>query len=213
MINGVPLSAKGNRQWKVTTAPASEPVTVEELKTFARIDTSTEDSLLSGLITSVRQASELYCGRAFIEQTITLYFDFWPGAMAVPNSMYLAWGTSLMTELPLPPLISVTSISTLDEAGVATVYSSDNYFVRTDAEPGQVVIKNGATPPINTNRYFGGYKIIYKAGYGSAASDVPESIKLGIKLWATMIYENRLPINDPPWEVKTMLDPYRIMKL
>jgi uncharacterized phiE125 gp8 family phage protein len=119
----------------------------------------------------------------------------------------------VVVELPMPPLVSVTSISTLDEDDAGTTYSSSSYYVRTSTTPGQVVIKNGETPPINTSRYCGGYQIVYVAGYGSAGSDIPDSILEAMKAWATLIYENRIPIAKPPDVSKLMLDYYKVMKI
>ncbi len=190
------LDSRGNRSWRVTTEPTVEPVTVDELKTFGRIDTSAEDTLIGSMISAVRKASELYTGRAFIEQIITLVMDFWPS-----ETIYL----------PRPPVISITGIYTVDEDDAATEYDSDYYFVDTVSEPGCVVLRNGVTAPSHTARYTSGYKIVYKAGYGDAASDVPEIIKQAILIWTMDYYENRV-INplDPPVQVKGFLELVKI---
>ena len=193
-----PLPSSGNGQWKVTTGPTVEPITSTELKTFARIDGSTEDTLLDSFIVAVRQACEKYLGRSLLEQTIKLSLDFWP---------------STVVELPMPPLLSVTQVRTLDEDDAVTAYASSNYYVRTLTDPGQIVLRQGSTPPINTARWSGGIEIEYKAGYGTAATSVPAAIKEAIKLWATLVYENRLPIQEPPKEAKLLLNYYKIYKV
>lgn len=185
-----------NVVWKVTTPPVMEPVTVEELKMFARIDGNDENSLLSSFLQSARSLTEGYLNRALIEQTITLKMDSWPGEAI---------------ELPRPPLISITAVETLDEDDTATEYSSDYYYIITTQEPGLLILKFGVTPPQNTERYYGGYQIRYKAGYGTTASSVPSAIKDSIKQWATAMYENRAIIEEPPMEVKIVLSKYRIM--
>lgn len=196
MIIEKPLPKDGDRVWKVSTAPTVEPVTATELKTFARIDTTSEDTLIEGFIKTARQAAEEWMGRALLEQTITMKMDFWP------DTDYI--------ELPRPPLLSVTGVYTLDEDDAATTYSSANYFLITEAEPGRLVLKNNVTPPSNTSRYYGGYQVIYKAGYGTAATDVPQLIKDGIKIWATYMYEKRLISDEPPEDVKKLLNYYKI---
>lgn len=195
MSNSLP--DKGNRSWKVITEPTVEPCTVAELKTFARIDGSDEDTLLEGFIKAARLATEEYLGRYLIEQEVRCIFDFW---------------YSEEIELPRPPLISVTKIATLDEDDTETEYSSSNYYVITEDCPGRVILKQGVTPPTNTERDYGGYKIEYSAGYGSQASDVPASITEAIKLWATAIYENRAVTGEPPPEARPLLDMYRVIK-
>lgn len=194
------LDIYGNRSWKVTTPPASEPVTADEVKTFCRIDGSDEDTLIESFITTVRDAAEKYMHRALIEQTITLVMDFWPNGSII--------------KLPSPPLISIVGIYTTDEDDVDTEYNSDYYFVDIISEPGKLLIKQGYTEPINTERDYSGYKIVYKSGYGDSSDDVPESIKLAIKLWVSAIYETRLfDPKNPPIEVKNILDLYTVHKI
>lgn len=199
MIIAKSLDRHGNRNWKVTTAPVIEPVTVDEVKTFARIDGTDEDTLLTGFIKAVREAMENYLGRALIEQTIKMTMDFWPNTVV---------------KLPMPPLISITQVVTLDEDDTETVYSSDNYYVHTLTTPGEIVIKHGATPPTNTDRYYGGYRVDYKAGYGAAATDVPQSILEAIKLWCSIYYETRTLTEIPPNQVLSIIDQnYRIPRI
>jgi uncharacterized phiE125 gp8 family phage protein len=198
VINYPRLSKKGRRKFKVTTDPASEPITVDELKLFARIDSSYEDTLLTAFIVTARQLTEKFLRRALITQTITLEMDYW---------------SSWVIELPRPPLISVTSIVYVNEDDTTTTYSSDNYYVRTNAEPGQLVIKNGSSVPINTDRYYGGYRITYTAGYGASASDVPQAIRDAIKIWATELYEGRATELAPPAQAAALLMAYKPEKV
>ena len=72
-----PLPKHGNRSFAVSIAPLLEPVTLDELKDFAHIDGSDEDTTIEGFITAARVASEKYTGRAFISQTITMKMDYW----------------------------------------------------------------------------------------------------------------------------------------
>jgi uncharacterized phiE125 gp8 family phage protein len=193
MINQAPTDPRQN--WKVTTAPAVEPFKIDDLKLFGRISGVEDDELLKAFIVSARDATERYLGRALIQQTITMLMDVWPG---------------IRVALPMPPLISITSVSTIDEDDTKTTYSSDNYYAVTGTLPGQLVLKNGVTPPINTDRFTAGYEIIYKAGYGTASTDVPSAIIDGIKLWAMELYEGRTLSAEPPEVVRGLLMPYKV---
>lgn len=195
MITSKTFAKDGNMVYEVTTAPTTEPITVAELKMFARIDGSDEDTLLESFIEAARMAAERYLNRALIEQTVTLKMDFWPGEII---------------ELPRPPLISITSVSTLDEDDTATAYDSDYYYAITTGIKGKIILKQGVTAPQNTERDYGGFQIVYKVGYGDEATDVPGMIREGIKLWATDIYENRVVRNEPPPEARTFFDVYRV---
>lgn len=198
MLIPKPLPADGNRHWVVSTEPMVEPITVDELKLFARIDGVDEDIMLQGFIKAVRGNAERYLGRALISQTITMKMDYWP---------------SETIELPRPPLISVTGVYTLDEDDAETEYSSDNYYAITEATPGLLVLKYSVTAPTNTERYHGGYKVVFTAGYGTTGADVPQGIRDGLKLWAASMYENRALAAVPPPEAMPLLSPYRVVKL
>lgn len=191
---------KGNRSFSVTTAPTTEPCTLTELKTFSRIDTDVEDTLLTEFIKSARILTEKYLGSALITQTITMFMDFWP---------------STTVELPLPPLQSVTSIHTIDQDNNFTLYDSSNYYTDTSSYFGRVIIKNGSAAPITVTgnlREYQQIRIIYNAGYGSAA-DVPTPIKTGVMMWATALYEQRAIGTEPPPQLKPLLDNYKVVKI
>ena len=189
------LPGHGNRVYSVETPPAIEPVTLTELKNFAQVDYDDEDSLLEGFITSARMAAEEYTGKAFIEQTIVMLMDYWPGTVV---------------KLPNPPLISITKVATLSEDDVETEYDSDNYYVVTTGTYGKLILKQSVSEPINTTRDYSGFLIRYKAGYGDVSDDVPGPIKEGIKVWAAIIHATRTidPKNPPP-EARIFLDLYR----
>jgi uncharacterized phiE125 gp8 family phage protein len=190
------LPNDGNRFWEVITQPLIEPVTVDEVKTFARIDTTEEDTLIEKFIETVRRSTESYLGRALIQQVIRIIMDFWPGNVV---------------KLPRPPLISVNKVVTLDEEGGETLYSADNYYLMTTATPGKLVIKRGVTSPINTTRDYGGFLIESKHGYGTVPSDVPSSIRDGIKLWVATLYADRtIDSKNPPPEARKFFDSYRV---
>ena len=186
------LPKHGNRSWQVTVEPIVEPITVDNLKAFSYIDGDDEDTLLEGFIMAARRGAESYMGRAIVEQTIDMKMDWWPGTVV---------------ELPMPPLMSITKVATLDEDDTETEYDSDNYYVITEATPGKLVLKQSVSAPSNTARDYGGYLVRYKAGYGYEPTDVPAHIREGIKLWAAVIYSTRVidPKNPPP-DARVMLD-------
>lgn len=190
------LPAHGNRVWEVTLGPIIEPVTFDEVKVFSGVDYPDHDAMLEGFIGAVRGAAEEYTGKAFIEQTIQMKMDYWPDTVV---------------SLPCPPLISVIKIVTLDEDDAETEYDSDNYYVITQGSPGKVVLKKSVIAPQNTVRDHGGFLIEFKAGYGSDASDVPQAIRNGIKIWIGAAYATRVidPKNPPP-EARAFLDLYRL---
>ncbi len=55
---------------QIVTAPAMEPVTLEEAKVFCRIDTDDDNTIVEGLISAVRAEAERYANCAFLTQTL-----------------------------------------------------------------------------------------------------------------------------------------------
>lgn len=198
MITEKATDIKGNRFIKVTAEPSVEPITADEVKEWARIDGTDEDTWITNTIKTVRDLTELYLGRSLIKKTIELTMDEW-------NSEYI--------ELPYSPVISISKIETFDESGVATVYNSSYYYLDNNSMPARCIIKDDYTLPTNTDRYFAGYKITYFAGYGLLATDVPQTIKDAMKLWVTFIYENRSFTTEPPADVKKILFAYRVLNV
>lgn len=197
MINEPVLDIKGNRKIIITNEPIEEVVTLTELKEYARIDHDHEDTLLEGLIIVARKCVEYWCKRKLIETSMRVTMD--------------QWNTNVI-ELPYPPLISVTGVYYVYEDDTTEEFDSDDYYVDTNMEPGRLVIKDGVTLPLNTDRYHGGYRIDFKAGYGDAVEDVPEPIKTAVKIWATELYEGRTDIKTPPKQAGMLLAFYRNKK-
>ena len=164
------------RNFTVVTAPSTEPVTSADVKLYARVDTSVEDTLIDTWIASGRTAAEDYQHRAYITQTIEVSYDYWPDTELI---------------LPRPPLVSVNSIKYYDTDNVEYTISASDYFVDTISTPGRVALNYGESWPSITLRPIRSFVINYDAGYG-AAGDVPDRIKDAIYLYCAYRYENRI---------------------
>ena len=153
---------------KVITAPASEPVTIEEAKLHCRVDGTEEDTLLTNLIVAAREYCEGYQNRSYLAQTIEETLDGWP---------------SFPHELPRPPLASVTSIKYYDTANTEYTLAGASYFVDADSEPGRVALAYGASLPTTTLREIGAVKIRYTAGGATVPQKVKQSILMLVAHW------------------------------
>ena len=185
------------------TPPALEPVTLAEFKTHARIDSTGDDTLATGLIAAARQWVEQYTHRALITQTWRLWLD----APTATNFI----------RLPQSPVLAVTSVQYFDDADNATVWSIGNYFVDLASQPARLALRNGAVWP-SPIRCTNGLMIEYSAGYGATAAAVPEALKLAIKQIAAHWYEHRGEASAPdaellPLTALAILAPYRIAGL
>jgi len=179
--------------WKVSTAPTIEPVTLTEAKLHLRIDGTDDDDLITSLIKVAREWCEGFQNRAFIEQSITARLDAFSNTIALPR----------------PPLISVTTIKYYDTAGDQQTLSDSYYDVDTTSEPGLITLAyNQSWPAVRDIHHC--IEIIYKAGYGATAATVPESVKAAIKLLVSHLYEHReamseIALKEVPMAVKSLL--------
>lgn len=165
---------------KIITAPATEPVTLAQVKLHLGIDISDGDDNLESFIKSAREDCEDFQNYAYITQTWELTLDKWP---------------EFPFKLPKPPLISVTSIKYYDFEGTETTWATTEYIVDTDSEPGRITLAYNKLIPTTILQPINGIKIRYVVGYG-AASDVPESVKQAIKLLVGDSNENRESTSD-----------------
>lgn len=160
--------------YKTTTDPAIEPVTLDEAKANMRVTIDAEDDLITDLIVVAREYAEMYESRAYIEQTITAKMDRFPRKIKLPRS----------------PLMSVTSINYVDTAGVTQLLSTDVYAVDIISEPGEITLKHGQSWPSTQNIHHA-VTIVYVAGYGDEADDVPQRVKRAIHLMVADWFKNR----------------------
>jgi len=184
---------------KVTTAPSSEPVSLEELKLSLRISDTAQDALLTQYITDARDMAERYTGRRFITQTITSYTDtyceatsqdWWTGYRRGAVGYTIGGRHAIVFDWA--PAISISSVVTIDSSNTETAYSSDNYYLENfdDDKLPKLQFNDDAGLPGDL-RDENAWKIVWTAGYGTASTDVPASIRRAIIMLAGHLYENR----------------------
>lgn len=139
-----------------------------------------DSDTLSAFITTARQHWENILNRAFNTQTWNMYIHEWPKDDFI--------------ELPYSPLISVTSVTytlSSDSSTYGNTFSSGDYSVDTDSEPGRIVLNYGESWPSGTLATKNPIKIIFVAGYGAAATNVPTVIRTWVKVLAGNLYDKR----------------------
>lgn len=152
---------------KLITAPATEPVSLEEAKARLKLTVAAEDTDLEALIAEARALVEAETGRALLTQTWSLYLDRFP-----------AWTHEI--RLPKPPLQSVAWVMYYDLSGALVTLDPARYWVATGAAPGRV------RPVWNTVWPFTQYgrpeavEVRFTCGYGTAAA-VPREAKAAVK--------------------------------
>lgn len=218
---------------RLTQAPATEPVTLEEAKLHLRVMDSSEDALISILISAARIHAENVCRRVFVTQKWDLFLDAFPfytyygvipGYVPV-DQLPAAWVTmrnysvrfrGSKIDIPFPRLQSVDSVKYIDASGVLQTLDPAQYVVDSVSEPGVLTPTTGTYWP-DTQNTTNAVQISFTAGYGAVA-DVPAGIKSWILLRVGALFENReeasvayrVTVQELPY-VNTLLDPYRIM--
>lgn len=218
---------------RLTQAPVEEPVTLDEAKLHLRVTDSSEDTLITMLISAARIHAENVCRRVFVTQKWDLFLDAFPfytyygvipGYVPV-DQLPSAWMTmrnyavrfrGSKIDIPFPRLQSVDAVKYIDPNGVTQTMDPSAYVVDMISEPGVLTPKTGTYWP-DTQNTTNAVQISFTAGYG-AAVDVPAGIKSWILLRVGALYENReevsvatrVTVQELPY-VDTLLDPYRIM--
>ncbi|WP_020471470.1 head-tail connector protein [Zavarzinella formosa] len=206
------------RSLTLIAGPVSEPVTLADAKTWARIDDDSSDTLISQLITSARMAAEEYLRRALMTQTHKLTLDLCgsPLGMNWNEGVYdlpvtaLYGGLPQTIELPKGPVQSINSVTTYDLNDIPSLYGGGNYHI--DAAGERLVLNYAALWPASL-RPVAACEVTYVAGYGDAAA-VPQPVKTGILIHVASIYEQRGNCDDamalPPGTAQ-LYNQYRIM--
>lgn len=161
---------------KVITAAASIPVTLAEARAHLRIDDTSEDTLITTLISVATEYAEKRLARALITQTWELYLDEFPADEIIG--------------IKFPPLQSITSVKYYDSDNTLQTLATTVYDVDTIREPGQIRLADAQYWPAT---YYRPNAVIIRfvAGYGNASTNVPELIRAAIKLLISYFFENR----------------------
>jgi uncharacterized phiE125 gp8 family phage protein len=164
-------------QWRVTTAPLSEPITLAVAKAHLRVDFDDDDTLIGALITAAREYCEDVLGRALMTRTLEGALDDEPEGDTIT--------------LPRPPLSSVRSVKFYDTDDVATTVDPADYLVDITSEPGRVVLNDGAEWPQVDLRPANAVVIEFDAGYGDDPEDVPAKFRQAMLLMIGHWYTHR----------------------
>jgi hypothetical protein len=176
-----------------TTPPAEEPLSLADVKAHLRVTVDDDDALIGDLITAARLLCEDYTRRALVSQGWRLWLDSFPGCDEPWwDGMREGAAQQVMRRfihIPRPPLISVDTVKTYDDANTETVFSATSYFVDTASEPGRLALRSSAAWPV-PGRSYNGIRIDFTAGYGDASA-VPQALKQGMLAHIAHLYENR----------------------
>jgi uncharacterized phiE125 gp8 family phage protein len=184
---------------ELLTPPATEPVTLAEVKTRLRIDDATDDAGVTRLIASATKHAESITRRAFVTQSWALTLDAFPcGSIS----------------LPLPPLQTVDEVSYIDSTGATVVLPTTEYLVDKNGMIGMIHRAYLKQWPITRAQPMA-VRIKFTAGYGAAGA-VPSDLASAMMLLIAHWDQNREPVvvgtivSSVPLSVESLLAPFVI---
>lgn len=185
---------------RVTSQPASEPVSVSEAKEHMRVETALDDSYIGVLVTAARKWAENYCRRGFVTQTWESTFDAFEDGL----------------ELPGGTLQSITSVQYYDANSTLQTLSTSVYAADVLSVPGKLRLKTDQDWPDVSGAW---NSVVVTYVVGASAGSVEAPVKQAIMLLVSQMYEHRTPeviaanISHVSFAVEALLSPYRLVKV
>lgn len=152
--------------YAVTSGPASEPLTIEELKDRLRVTGCDFDAELAILLQAARVQVEQDSYRKLMTQTVAMYMSDFPGSVGA-------------IEIRLSPVTAITSIQYYDQNDALQTYSSASYYTDLTTTPPSVHLKQSYNWPSISQYKPNPVIVTMTAGYASKAA-VPAAAKLAI---------------------------------
>ncbi len=188
---------------EIVDAPTDPILTLDEVKLHLRVTNSIEDAYLTSLNKACESMIGRYLNRTLLTTEYNVFTDRWCQEFI----------------LPYPTLQEVASVKYWDVNGDEKTLDEDGfYWVVKSSDPGKVVRKYDACYPELQYGRPDAITINFTAGYGDAATDVPEQIKHAIKLMITNYYEHKGDIvvgaassaNIIPMHVSRLIHDFRV---
>lgn len=182
-------------------APASLPVTLEEVKKAARVDFDDDDQILRVYLEAAIDHLEGWSGilgRAIINQDWRLNLTHWPS-----YGIVLPFGD-----------VSASTVKYVDPVGTEQVLPGDAYEITETATGSLLRFRGTFGRPSLINERSDAVQVTFTTGYGADASKVPASIKVAVMLLACHWYENREATTgngaiELPLAVNRLIAPHR----
>lgn len=166
--------------YKITTEPTTEPVTVAEAAQQCRLtasDLAADTNLtaeLQRLIVAARKYAEGVTGKSLAEKTVTAVCDSFPSGNVIV--------------LPVSPIKELTSLSYKSADGVS-VDVSDRVIIDDFSFPSRLVLKSSQSWPTETLYEVNPISIVYKAGE-TPGGNIKAAMLLMIAHW----FDNRAEV-------------------
>ncbi|MDQ0454287.1 head-tail connector protein [Rhizobium paknamense] len=163
-------------------APAAEPVSLAEMKAHLRVEHADEDGLIAALIAVARAHAERETGLLTVSRAMRLYLDDWPEGEVI--------------QIARGPVQAIDAVTVYDEDGAPFQVLLEHHLLDGEARPARLWLKERPLP----GRPLNGIEIDFTAGFGEAATDVPDGLRRAIMLHAAALYGCRgvVALEDQP---------------
>jgi len=182
------------------TGPAAEPLSLEEAKTFLRVEHSDDDEVIRALIAGARMHVEVQARTALMTQRWRMTFDRWPhhGRIAVKPG----------------PLRSLDAVRVYDLQGHPQSVDMQAFVL--DFGASTLAFMPWVLPV--PARIAAGIELEVTTDFGDAATDVPEPLRQALRLLVAHWYENRGLVGATestvlPAGFAALVTPYRMLSL
>lgn len=181
-------------------APATTPVTLTEVKDQLRVEHTDDDTLINRLISVAVAYTDVQgaLGHAMITQKWGQWIDSTP-----PQTVKLLLG----------PLIAVTAVKYYDTDGALQTDTLSNYEIFGTEFSTTIGPKEGFAWPVTQDRP-DAIRIEYTIGYGSATTDIPETLRHALMMLIGHWYDNRETtmmdeLSNVPYGFDALMDMHR----
>ncbi|MDI7861266.1 head-tail connector protein [Rhizobiaceae bacterium n13] len=153
--------------------PLAEPLTLAEAKAHLRLDGSDEDDLLLPLVKAAREHLERLSGLCLMTQALRLYRDDWPADGVI--------------QIARGPVQAIESVTVYDTGGEPVAVSLDGHRLDGASHPARLTLNQF----VNSHAAINGIEIDFVAGFGDAATDVPDMLKRALTMHVAHMFEWR----------------------
>lgn len=197
--------------------PAKEPVSLELLKDFLKIDPGEQDHdrSLQGAIQTARAMVEQYTSRALIAQKWQLKFER-PVRQKQPHWWYENKGLScigapqVLLKLPFCPFMSIEKVASKGNRRGERIFDATHYEIKEFAGTHALALRSDCA-------FIQDETLVVDAifGYGHDADDVPMLIRQCILRLAGYLFDYRgvNPGHKATAEILAMVSGYKVIKL
>jgi len=183
-----------NSKYIVKTPNTELAVTLDNMKSFLKIDTTADDALITSLIKTTTSLAESYMGIEILKKTFTMYMDFFPFDKRYGNRVEENFNQYTI-QVKRSPLDSITHIKYFS-ATVLTTLDNTLYDFSQDTQYSRIYLidDDSIWPTVDDRKQ--AVEIEFIAGIAEDDPEVPDDIKTAIKRIVSYLYFNRGDCTD-----------------